>query len=71
MIKINEAARILGFGDEPTDAGKAEARIVMKYFGVLGTLEQIPAGTFGKPAKLYPREKVESIAALRTLSKFN
>jgi hypothetical protein len=70
MIKINEAARILGFGEEPTDAGKAEARIVMKYFGITGTLEVIPAGTFGKPAKLYDSERVQALADMRNSKGF-
>lgn len=62
MVKIDEVARILGYGEEPTDSAKSEARIILKAFGVKGVDVLVTPGTFGKAAKQYDLEVVQDVA---------
>lgn len=63
MIKIGEAAVLLGLTDSEKDKGNA--RVVLNHFGVYSTEETVPEGKFGKGAKLYARNQVEAIAAFK------
>lgn len=63
MIKIGEAAVILGLSE--SDKDKALAREVLNYFKVPSeTPEKVP-GTFGAVGKLYDKEWVEYVATCR------
>lgn len=62
MIKIGEAAVLLGLTDD--DKGKGKARDVLNFFGVYSTtLDPEPGRISG--VKIYARNQVEAIAAFK------
>lgn len=62
MIKIDQVATLLGFGEDPTESAKGEARIILKAFGVKGIDVEKKPGEFGKPAKVYDEFLVGAVA---------
>ena len=64
-IDVTDAAKVLGYGEEPTESAKIVARNLLNHFNVDSQVEPKPEGEFGKGKKLYNAAQVQKIATFK------